>query len=291
MKKRIKRLMFSLLFILCGVYFGMLILLFLMQSRLVYFPSREIVCTPADIRLQYDDITMKTSDGLNLNAWFVPAKVPTGTVLFCHGNGGNISYSLDVVENLNKLNLNVLIFDYRGYGKSEGVSTENGTYTDAETAYRWLIKDKNIPENEIIVMGRSLGAAIAANLAKKNNPGLLILESAFSSTPDVAARQYPIFPVKLLCHYKYRTAEYVKDIKCPVLVVHSPEDEIIPYSNGKKIFSSAREPKEFLDISGSHNEGYSDSGDTYVNGLRGFIEKHANSAELPKAGFDSSPKE
>ena len=271
--KRIKRLMASLIFILCGVYFGMLILLFIMQSRLVYFPSKEIVCTPADIRLQYEDITMKTSDGLNLNAWFVPANSPAGTVLFCHGNGGNISYSLDVAETLNRLNLNVLLFDYRGYGKSEGSPTEEGTYADAETAYRWLVKDKNIPESSIIVMGRSLGAAIAANLAKNRNPRLLILESGFSSTPDVAAKQYPIFPVRLLCRYKYKTAEYVKDIKCPLLVVHSTEDEIIPYSNGIKIFSSAKEPKEFLEIRGSHNEGYSDSGDTYINGLRNFIGK------------------
>ncbi len=272
--KRIKRFMSSLLFILCGVYFGMLILLFIMQSRLVYFPYRQIICTPADIRLQYEDITMKTSDGLNLNAWFVPAKSPTGTVLFCHGNGGNICYSLDVIETLNKLNLNVLIFDYRGYGRSEGSPTENGTYTDAETAYQWLVNDKNIPESEIIVVGRSLGAAIAANLAKNHNPRLLILESGFSSTPDVAAKQYPIFPVRLLCRYGYKTADYVKDIRCPLLVIHSPDDEIIPYSNGRKIFISAKEPKEFLEISGSHNEGYADSGDVYVNGLRNFLEKH-----------------
>ena len=269
--------MTSLLFILCGVYLGMLILLFLMQSKLVYFPSKEIVCTPTDIRLQYEDITMKTSDGLNLNAWFIPANSPTGTVLFCHGNGGNISYSLDVVETLNKFNLNVLLFDYRGYGKSEGIPTENGTYTDADTAYRWLLKDKNIPESSIIVMGRSLGAAIAANLANKHNPRILILESGFSSTADVAAKQYPIFPVRLLCRYKYKTADSVKDIKCPLLVVHSPDDEIVPYSNGIKIFSSAKEPKEFLEIRGSHNEGYSDSGDTYTNGLKDFIGKYANS--------------
>ena len=266
--------MTSLLFILCGVYLGMLILLFLMQSKLVYFPSKEIVCTPTDIRLQYEDITMKTSDGLNLNAWFIPANSPTGTVLFCHGNGGNISYSLDVVETLNKFNLNVLLFDYRGYGKSEGIPTENGTYTDADTAYRWLLKDKNIPESSIIVMGRSLGAAIAANLANKHNPRILILESGFSSTADVAAKQYPIFPVRLLCRYKYKTADSVKDIKCPLLVVHSPDDEIVPYSNGIKIFSSAKEPKEFLEIKGSHNEGYSDSGDTYTNGLKDFMVKH-----------------
>jgi hypothetical protein len=272
--KRIKRLMGSILFILCGVYFGMLILLFIMQSKLVYFPSKEIVCTPKDLRLEYEDVTLNTPDGLKLNAWFVPAKSPTGTVIFCHGNGGNICYSLDVAEVLNKFNLNVLLFDYRGYGKSEGSPSENGTYTDAETAYQWLIKDKKIPENSIIIMGRSLGAAIAANLAKNHKPRMLILESGFSSTPDVAAKQYPIFPVRLLCRYKYKTAEYVKDVKCPLLIVHSPEDEIIPYPNAKRIFSSANEPKEFLEIRGSHNEGYSDSGDLYTNGLRNFIEKH-----------------
>ncbi|MFZ2655442.1 MAG: alpha/beta hydrolase, partial [Victivallales bacterium] len=130
------------------------------------------------------------------------------------------------------------------------------------------------PEKEIVVMGRSLGGAVASNLAKNNNPSLLILESAFTSTADMAASAYPIFPVRLLCRFGYRNIENVKSIKCPLLVIHSPNDEIVPYSHGRKIFDAAKEPKEFLRISGSHNEGFDESKEAYVEGLKIFLGKY-----------------
>ncbi|OGV41881.1 MAG: hypothetical protein A2X48_07650 [Lentisphaerae bacterium GWF2_49_21] len=267
--------MVSFLTVACGVYFGILLLMFLFQSKMIYFPTRGIVCTPADTRLEFEDLMLKTHDGVKINTWYVPARNPAaGTVIFCHGNGGNMCYSLDVAENFSKMNYNVLLFDYRGYGKSEGSPSEKGTYYDAQTAYDWLMKEKKIPEREIVVMGRSLGGSIAANLAKDNSPRLLILESSFTSTPDVAADAYRIFPVRLLCRYKYNTLDYIGKIKCPVLVIHSPDDEIIPYSHGKKLFSSAKEPKEFLQIRGGHNEGFDDSKEIYIEGLKKFLEEH-----------------
>ncbi|MFZ2655029.1 MAG: alpha/beta fold hydrolase, partial [Victivallales bacterium] len=128
----LKRFMWSVITIACGVYFGILLLMFLFQSRMFYFPTSQIVCTPADLKLEFEDLTLTTSDGVKIDAWYVPAKTPGGTVIFCHGNGGNLCYSLDVVENFNRMNYNVMMFDYRGYGKSEGSTTEKGTYADAQ---------------------------------------------------------------------------------------------------------------------------------------------------------------
>ncbi len=271
-RKTLKRFMLSFLTIAFGVYFGLLLLMFIFQSKMVYFPRKELVCTPADLRLEFEDLMLTVPGGQKINAWYVPSKNPAGTVIFSHGNGGNMCYSLDVVENLSKMNYNVVLFDYRGYGRSEGSPSEKATYEDAQTVYDWLLKEKKISEDSIIAMGRSLGGAIAANLAKDNKPRALILESTFTSTKDVGADAYPFLPVRMLCRYNYSTLEYVGKIKCPLLVIHSPDDEVIPYKHGKQIFNSAGEPKEFLEIRGTHNEGFDDSKEIYVAGLKKFLE-------------------
>lgn len=263
--------MLSFLFVLCGVYVGFGILIFFMQSRLVFFPDRKITLTPDDINLKYENITLQTHDAVRINLWFVPAKNAEYTVIFCHGNGGNLSYVLDTVELMHQFGLNVAAFDYRGYGNSEGHPSEQGVYTDAEEVYRFLVETKGIKENEIIVMGRSLGGAVAANLAKNHNPAACIVESAFTSIADMGANQYPFYPVKIICRFKMRTIDYIKQIKSPVLIVHSSEDEIVPFSHGRKIFEAANDPKSFLEIRGSHNEGFSDSIDIYKSGLEKFL--------------------
>ncbi len=273
-RKTVKGFMLSFIAIACGVYLGILLLMFLFQSKLVYFPSKTLVCTPADLRLEFEDLMISTPDGIRINAWFVPAKESSRTVIFCHGNGGNMCYSLDVVENFHKMNCNVLLFDYRGYGRSEGSPSEKGTYADAQASYAWLMKEKKVQEREIVVMGRSLGGAIASRLARENNPGMLILESSFTSTADVGASAYPIFPVRLLCRYGYRTVDNVKDIRCPLLVIHSPDDEIVPFIHGRRIFDAAKDPKMFLQIRGTHNEGMDESRDVYFEGLRKFMEAY-----------------
>lgn len=263
--------LWSVIYISVGVYVGLGLLLFFGQSRFIYFPDKEICAVPKDIGLEYEEVTLNTQDGLKINAWFIPASNPRGTILFCHGNAGNISHRLETIQILNSLNLNILIFDYRGYGKSEGHPTERGTYLDAESAYKFLLDEKKIPENKIIIMGRSLGAPTAAYLITNHKPQACILESSFTSLPDFAAEKYPVYPVRLMARFGYKTIEYVRQIKCPVLIVHSPEDEIIPYSHGKKLFDAANEPKEFLEIHGSHNRCFFDSIKTYKKKLDSFI--------------------
>lgn len=245
------------------------------QSKLIYFPTRELRDTPASAGMAFSDVELRASDGVRLHAWHVPARGPSrGTVIFCHGNAGNIGDRVEEIGPLHEMGLDILIFDYRGYGRSEGRPTEAGTYLDAEAAWDWLTREKRVPADRIVIFGRSLGGAVAAHLAASRNPRALILESTFTSIPDVGAELYPFLPVRLIARFRYATAEYVKSVRCPVLVAHGLEDEMIPCAHGRKIFAAAPEPKEFLEFHGGHNEGWYESGIAYTNGLKSFLDKH-----------------
>jgi len=261
----------DLVVVVVGVYVVLCVALYLLQSRLVYYPSRDIDTTPGQLHLPFEEVFLTASDGVRIHAWYVPAERACGTVLFCHGNGGNISHRLDTIWTLHQLGTNVLIFDYRGYGRSEGHPTEEGTYLDAEAAWKHLREQRGEPAGRIVIHGRSLGGAVAAYLARAHTPAGVVLESTFSSLPDMGAKVYPMFPVRLLSRFRYATAEYVTAVKCPVLVVHSPEDDIIPFAQGRAVFAAAAEPKRFVQIRGSHNSGFLESGDVYTSALRDFL--------------------
>ncbi len=264
--------------ILAAVTYGALCLfLFLMQSKLLYYPdlpSRKLTASPVDIGLDYSPVTIKTSDGVTIHGWFVAAQPEKGTLLFFHGNAGNISHRLDSIKIFHDLGLSTYIIDYRGYGQSQGVISEQGSYLDAEAAWDYLTQTRKIPAEQIIVFGRSLGAAIAAHIAANHLPGALILESAFTSVPDMAARLYPVLPVRLLSRFQYNTKKMLGSVSCPVLIIHSPDDEIIPFENGLQLYDSARQPKELLRIRGGHNEGFLVSSSMYSDGLSKFIGTH-----------------
>jgi len=174
------------------------------------------------------------------------------------------------------MNLDVFIFDYRGYGQSEGQPGEDGTYLDAEAAWFYLVEARAIDADEIIVFGRSLGASIAAWLASRHRPAALILESSFSSVPSMAQRLYPFLPVKWLASFSYDTRQYVSRIDCPLLVAHSKQDEIIPYAEGRLVFDTAPVDKQFLEMRGGHNDGFIATGKLYSDGLSRFIESALN---------------
>lgn len=257
-----------------ALYVFICLYLFVMQGSLLYYPnlpSREITATPAKIGLDFEQVTITTSDNIRIKGWFVPAPQAKGTLLFFHGNAGNISHRLDSLAIFHRLGLSTLIIDYRGYGESGGRISEQGTYLDAEASWRYLTEMKGINPKEIVIFGRSLGGAVAANLASRTRPAGLIMESVFSSVPDMAARLYPVFPVRLLARYQYDVKKAVRNITSPVLVIHSPDDEIIPFANGLKVYEAAGEPKTFLEIRGSHNEGFLESGAMYLQGLERFI--------------------
>ncbi len=254
-----------------ALYILILLYFFLNQSGFVYFPSSDISAVPSDAGVYYEDINIVTSDGERINAWYVPAPSSRGTVLFCHGNAGNISHRLDSVLILNSLGLDVLIFDYRGYGLSSGKPTEEGTRLDALAAYGYLVSEKKIAPERIIIFGRSLGGAVAARVALEKPAAALIIESSFTSINDLGAELYPLIPIRLLSRFGYNTRDYLSKVRIPVLVIHSPDDDVIPFSHGKKLYESAGKKGRFLEISGPHNRGFIISGEIYKEGLDNFM--------------------
>lgn len=274
MTMRIKRMLFI---VFVGLVFGYLILIgfvYVKQGSMVYYPSREITETPGTIGLNFEEIILRTKDGINISAWHIPARHERGVVLFCHGNAGNISHRLDSIRIFHDLNLAVFIFDYRGYGKSKGLPTEKGTYLDAESAWYYLVNVRHFQPEKIILFGRSLGSAVAAEIALRHKAGAIIIESGFTSIPDLGSKFFPYLPLRLISRFHYSTVDKVSKIDIPKLFIHSPQDEMIPFEHGVTLFEKAKEPKEFLQITGSHNEGFLISGRTYIDGLNRFISKY-----------------
>ncbi len=253
----------SFFIILFVAYVGLGALLYIMQPTFLYSPVREISNTPDEIGMDFEDVVFKTEDGLRLNGWYIPAKIAKFTILFCHGNGGNIMHRLDSINLFYNLGLSCFIFDYRGYGSSEGKASEEGTYLDAKAAYEWLTKEKKISSNDIIIFGRSLGGCIAAQLAGKVEARALIIESAFTSYVDIGRKFYPYMPVRWFARFRYKTIDYIKDVRCPVMIIHSKNDEIVPFEFGLELYEAASEPKEFVEIFGSHNDGFLVSAEIY----------------------------
>ena len=246
------------------------------ERKGIYHPSKEIELTPIDIGLKYNDVFFNTDDGLKLNGWFIPVENPRGTLLFCHGNAGNISHRIEIIKVFNKLDLNVFIFDYRGYGRSQGNPTEDGLYRDALAAYKYLLSRKNIDKDSIVIYGKSIGANVCIDLASKVKAGVLISESGFSSAYDMARKLFPYFPVKRIITIKYDALTKIKNIPIPKLIIHSKDDEIVPFELGKKLFEAASPPKEFYQIQGGHNEAFFIAREEYTVRIDNFLSKYLN---------------
>lgn len=247
------------------------------QASMLYLPDlpgRQLDASPDDIGLEFEDVWLEASDGVKTHGWFVPG-ASARTVLYFHGNAGNISHRLHTIRQFRDLGWSVLIVDYRGYGKSEGRPREKGMYKDAQAAWAYLTDVRGINDADIVIFGRSLGGSVAAWLAGKNAPGALIVDSAFTSVPDVAADVYPWLPVRLLSRFQHATGSYVAAVVAPILVVHSRDDEIIPFHHGESIFAAANEPKSFLELRGGHNDAHLTSETIYVAGLQQFFESIA----------------
>jgi fermentation-respiration switch protein FrsA (DUF1100 family) len=254
----------SIVAVLLIAYVGLALSLLLMQHRLVYYPVREVASTPAELGLDFESVAFTTADGVKLTGWYIPAPDSNFTVLFCHGNGGNIMHRLDSIDIFHSLRVNCLIFDYRGYGQSEGKPTEQGTYLDADAACKWLTEHKKVPPEKIIIFGRSLGGCVAAHLARTARAKALVIESTFTSYVDMGKRFYPYLPVRLCARFSYDAADYIRDVHCPVMIIHSADDDIVPFEFGRQLYETANQPKKFVEIFGSHNDGFILSGDTYT---------------------------
>jgi len=269
------RTLFSLLSIATSIYVLLALTVYLLQGKMVFLsglPGRALTASPGDIGLEYEDVSLTTSDDERLHGWYVSAANSKGVVLFFHGNAGNISHRLDSIQIFHQLGLDTLIIDYRGYGESTGKTNEQGTYLDAQAAWSYLVDERGIPADQIIIFGRSLGGAIGTWLGSQNTPAAVIIESSFTSGVDMARRLYPFLPVRLITRLRYPVAEYASRLECPVLVVHSRNDEIIPFEMGQSIYAAVNQRKAFLELRGDHNNGFYISRRDYTAGLSGFID-------------------
>lgn len=241
-----------------------------LEHKSLYFPFRTIEATPEDIGLDYEDINIITADGIRLTAWFIPSEESRAVLLFCHGNGGNISHRLEKIMILNRLGLDIMIFDYRGYGKSSGRPSEEGLSIDAEAVYDHMVNERELPPQKIIGYGESLGSPLIIDLALKREMAGIIIEEAFTSVKDMAREHFPFIPAFVL-KSSYNSLENIKNLTIHKLILHSVNDEIAPFEQGQRIFNSASEPKEFVELRGGHNDAFMVSRDIYSSGIDRFI--------------------
>jgi len=264
----------NLVLMLALAYAALVALVYLFQARLVYFPqiAREIAATPKAYGLAYEAVTLPTADGEKLAAWWVPHERAEGTVLIFHGNAGNISHRIDYLTMFRRLGYSTLLVDYRGYGQSTGSPSEEGTYRDAEAAWQWLTRERGVPARDIVVLGESLGGAVAVWLAARVNPRALVIASCFTSVPELGAQVYPFLPVRLISRFSYDSRATIKSVKAPVLIAHSREDDIIPFAHGRALYEAAQEPKQFLEMRGGHNDGFIFMRQEWVAQLAAFLD-------------------
>ncbi len=254
-------------------YGAFVLIVYFIQASLIFFPTHSLRATPADIGLAYTDVILSTPDGVTLHGWWVPTTDPQGTVLFFHGNAGNVADRVEYLTIWHDLGWNVLILDYRGYGKSTGRPDEAGLYRDAETAWRYLTRERAIPDTSIVILGRSLGGAVAAYLAARVRPRALILDSAFTSLPALAQQLYPWLPARWLVRFRFPTVTYLQQVRCPVLIIHSVDDEIVPFRHAETLWRVAPEPKQLLRLRGGHNTAVWVSESAYRTGLAAFLQR------------------
>jgi fermentation-respiration switch protein FrsA (DUF1100 family) len=272
------------------VYLGLLALIYFKQDALVFQSAmdRGFLATPASIGLGFEPLTLTTPDGETLDGWHVPAPRGTparGLVMIFHGNAGNISHRLDYLRMFHDLGFASLIIDYRGYGRSSGRASEEGSYIDAATAWRHATQALGYPAGRIVLFGESLGGAVAAQLAATRQPAALVLASTFTSVPDLGAEIYSWLPIRLLARIRYDSRERLPQVNSPVLVLHSRQDDIIPFAHGERLFAAARAPKQFMEIEGGHNDGFVFGREAWIRQLDEFLHLalENKSAQTPAA--------
>lgn len=259
-----------------AAFVALLGIVFALQGSLIYFPEvgRQILLTPKDVGLDYEAVWLTTEDGVRIEAWYVPAPAARGVALLAHGNAGNISHRVDYALMFHRLGYSMLLFEYRGYGRSEGKPSEEGTYADARAAWRHLVAERRFPPERIVLVGESLGGAVVARLAADEHPGALVLASCFVSVPELAADFYPWLPARWLARYRYDTLQALGRVSSPVLIAHSRQDDIVPFRHGERLFAAAREPKAFLELAGGHNDGFLFTRKEWVEALARFLAQH-----------------
>ncbi|MAF37571.1 MAG: alpha/beta hydrolase [Chloroflexi bacterium] len=251
-----------------------------LEKRFVFFPVAELLYTPNDVNLQYEDVRIQTSDSLELQGWFVPgepeaASGPDSNVtwLWFHGNGGNIGHRIgELALAHHRTGANIFIFDYRGYGESEGTASEQGTYLDSSAVIEYLASRPDVDSDRIVYLGHSLGAAVALELALTRPPLAMVLVSPFASVRDMANLTLPFPPAGWLVRSHYDSISRIRQIDVPILVLHGDQDETVPISQGRKLYEAANQPKRFQTLEGAaHNDTYEVAGEQYWGAIESFL--------------------
>ena len=241
-----------------ALYVALAALMYSKQEELLFFPDRAHAATPAKQGLAFEDAAFTSKDGTKLHGWFVPAvEAPRATVLHCHGNGGNISYLATTVGMLHDRGFATLVFDYRNYGKSgEGAWSERALYEDAEAAWTWLTATRGVDRRSIVLWGQSMGGGVCSWLAKEKGAKALVLDSTFTSLPDVAADLYWYMPVRLLSRFRFPTIERLPELTMPVAIAHASDDDLVPIGHARRNLDALRGRKLFVELRGGHNDGF-----------------------------------
>ena len=269
------RMLWDILIPVAIAYAAVLVLVFLFQSRLVFYPEigRAVTLSPQSYGLRHESVEIHTADGETLAAWWVPAEDARGSVLFFHGNAGNISHRLDYLLMFHRLRYTTLIVDYRGYGRSTGSPSEEGTYRDAEAAWDYLRHGRLARPEHVVIAGESLGGGVATWLAARVEPRAVLLFSTFTSATDLGADVYWFLPVRILSRIGYESLENLKAIRAPIFVAHSRDDDIVPYRHGRRLYEAAGEPKAFVEMRGGHNDGFIFTRTEWVAQLAAFLDR------------------
>ena len=243
-----------------------------LENSIIFYPDKALDDRPSNWDLSYKDIKFLTPNGQKLHGWFFPLSEKSPVLLFCHGNAGNISHRIENIKFLVKRDISVFIFDYRGYGQSSGRPSEKGIYIDGIAAYDYLTEIEKISPDRIVIFGRSIGGAVAIEIALQRKARCLIIESTFTSTKDMAKTIFPFFIFSPFLPHHYNNILKIVDVTIPKLIIHGEDDNIVPFSMGNKLFAQATEPKLFLPIHGAgHNDTYVVGGGDYFEAIVNFI--------------------
>jgi hypothetical protein len=269
------------------VYLGLLVLLRLFESNLIYFPGnqRVLIPPPSSLGLPVERVEIPTEDGVRLVGWAIPAQSDSSGLwlLICHGNAGNLSEFDRPLHyaRLRQLGLGLLVFDYRGYGESDGTPSEQGLYRDADAAYRFLREIRGVPADGIVVFGHSLGSAVAINLVSRQPVAGLIVEGALTSATDRGREIYPFIPIRWIARSRFSSIDKISGITVPKLFLHAAGDEVIPHAHGRRLFDAAQDPKTFVELQGGHGDAFDVDSAGYFGSIAKFL------AALPR---DSSSR-
>lgn len=262
-------------FALIVLYGAICLCYFYFQKGIIHLPRKDYYETPDDFDLSFETFNLPSSDNQAvISGWFFQNSSEKPVIVFFSGNAGNMSYHLDTVDVLHEFGYSIMTYDYREFGESTGILTEQAQYEDTELIWDYLTKTRNIPPEKIILLGRSLGSAMASWLASQRQVGALIMESAFTSMYDMGRLYYKWLPTRQILRWEYDNGSRISEVRCPVLFIHSKQDELIPYRQSEQLYEKANSPKKFLTLEGGHLEGYSISRDVYFDGIRDFIERH-----------------